>query len=1052
MSDFKLAVLFLDLLCLKCFCMRIVRASLLVVFLHLLIINLVNAQEICDNGIDDDGDSLIDLNDSTECFCLDTIRSITLLNAVCEPNGFVAVSIDLLPNTDYQWYLNGVAIAGATDWSYFVPFPYDGVYVCHLNNTTQCLSTKSVEVIVDDYVINLVDTFCINSTYQFGENTLGSGGAYVDFLTAQNGCDSIIYLDLFEEDCGDTITVNSRFLRNLVRVGVDLNKDGKIQISEALAVDSLDITYSSELDFLLYRMRTMIGINHFKNLKYLDVSNHRLGHLSIDSLVLLEHLNISYCNFSNLSLLHQTELTYLNINSSSVKRMYLSENSKLTHWLCSSCRMDFVDFQLYPHLETVYFGSADDQLFDFSNNTKLKTLTIRNSTISELVLSNLPDLESLTLRQFNNLEKPLNLSQNIKLKKIVLTYLELEELDVTSFPDLEHLDIDFNYIKELDVSQNPRLKKLIISSNTDLQVDLTSSHELEYLCDEGVNFDEYILDLSNCYKMDTIILWSVDQLLIQNGSNESFIDVSSAKYVCVDEEQYEEVRSWFHPNTPINSYCYLSPPGETYSIEGVINFSQDIGGDCLDNDTSIPNVKLKIVDRNKSGYFLLNQLDNYSVNVPEGEVSIIPIIENQQYFEIEPETLRVNFPQSINPALQNFCITPIEDIYDMASHMFPLESARPGFEATYKIQIQNIGSLEFTGISNLKYNNNVLTFISSSLVPLSNVDGCIEWQINDLAPLHTAEIELSFLLNSPMDDPALNNGDILKFFANTISPYDVDDSDNATTLQHQVVNSFDPNDKVCIEGKTISEASLGNFIHYQIRFENNGTANATQVVIRDTIDVDKFDLNTIVALSGSHQYSTRMRGENIVEFLFENIDLSFEEGENQGYVVFKIKTKDDLVFGDKLINDAEIFFDFNHPIVTDEYVTDYLDVDIDEDGFVSSEDCNDLNPDINPNAIEIPNNNIDEDCDGEDLITSVLNVSESKINIYPNPTRGNVKISVDGDLTFVASVYDFYGCVMIQPTKEPLISIQHLPQGVYLLIITDVATNQKVTQKIVKLH
>ena len=27
------------------------------------------SQEICDNGIDDDGDGLIDLNDSVECVC-----------------------------------------------------------------------------------------------------------------------------------------------------------------------------------------------------------------------------------------------------------------------------------------------------------------------------------------------------------------------------------------------------------------------------------------------------------------------------------------------------------------------------------------------------------------------------------------------------------------------------------------------------------------------------------------------------------------------------------------------------------------------------------------------------------------------------------------------------------------------------------------------------------------------------------------------------------------------------------------------------------------------
>ncbi len=68
------------------------------------------------------------------------------------------------------------------------------------------------------------------------------------------------------------------------------------------------------------------------------------------------------------------------------------------------------------------------------------------------------------------------------------------------------------------------------------------------------------------------------------------------------------------------------------------------------------------------------------------------------------------------------------------------------------------------------------------------------------------------------------------------------------------------------------------------------------------------------------------------------------------------------------------------------------DDDLDFDGFVFDDDCNDLDSLINPNAIEIPDNDIDEDCDGMDLITSVDDLSESRIEVFPNPSNGTLFI------------------------------------------------------------
>ncbi len=126
-----------------------------------------------------------------------------------------------------------------------------------------------------------------------------------------------------------------------------------------------------------------------------------------------------------------------------------------------------------------------------------------------------------------------------------------------------------------------------------------------------------------------------------------------------------------------------------------------------------------------------------------------------------------------------------------------------------------------------------------------------------------------------------------------------------------------------------------------------------------------------------------------------------------------------------------------------------LDDDLDEDGFILEEDCDDNNAQINPNAEEIPNNEIDEDCDGMDLVSSVYELANSTIDIYPNPVSDDINIVVNGPLEYSASLYDLYGRLLKKAKNDKTISVTSIPQGIYLLEIKDLKTGQKIVKRII---
>ncbi len=115
-------------------------------------------------------------------------------------------------------------------------------------------------------------------------------------------------------------------------------------------------------------------------------------------------------------------------------------------------------------------------------------------------------------------------------------------------------------------------------------------------------------------------------------------------------------------------------------------------------------------------------------------------------------------------------------------------------------------------------------------------------------------------------------------------------------------------------------------------------------------------------------------------------------------------------------------------------------------------DCDDMDPNINPGADDIPDNGIDEDCDGVDGTSATTNLADLGLSLFPNPSLGTIYLG--GDLPRIdrLELMDLQGRLVFQKTKVVVparLDLDELPAGTYLIKIE---AQQNITvQKIILL-
>jgi hypothetical protein len=246
-------------------------------------------------------------------------------------------------------------------------------------------------------------------------------------------------------------------------------------------------------------------------------------------------------------------------------------------------------------------------------------------------------------------------------------------------------------------------------------------------------------------------------------------------------------------------------------------------------------------------------------------------------------------------------------------------NARPGFAHTISASAVN-QSMQATGLVTVvcTIDPNV-DYVSATPAPFDVSGDVITWQLAELDYFGTAGFSVE--TNVPVPTPL---GTILTHsWTVSTANADADLSDNADGLSRMVQGSYDPNDKTAQTSSRLSEAlyyiNEDAWIDYTIRFQNTGNAEALFVTVTDTLP-EVLDMTSFEMGVTSHDYALSFKPGRVIEWFFDGINLpdsTSDEAGSHGFIKFRIRPVQPLFASTVIENIANIYFDFNPPVITE---------------------------------------------------------------------------------------------------------------------------------------
>jgi uncharacterized repeat protein (TIGR01451 family) len=347
----------------------------------------------------------------------------------------------------------------------------------------------------------------------------------------------------------------------------------------------------------------------------------------------------------------------------------------------------------------------------------------------------------------------------------------------------------------------------------------------------------------------------------------------------------------------------------------------DVNEDCVQDPGEV-GLPLSVLSVEPGGYHAITHGDgSFHLALPDGNYTITQT--DPTLVPFCPATQPVPFTMNSAPITMDFANGSTVPL-DLRTWLAGSDHARPGFNYALSGIVRNPTPQVSGPVTVTLAYDPALILLNTTPTPTSVAGNVLTWEWPAFTYFESQHLFVSF--DVPVSTPL---GSVLSstLSATNTLPEAIT-TNNTHTAWTTVTGSYDPNAKeVVTSSRSLpGEYLIGTdeYLDYTIQFQNTGTDTAFTVMITDTLSAD-LNMASFEQGPSSHPCTVDFKTGRVVQWTFSNIllaDSNTNEAASHGLTSFRIRLSEPVLPGTSIENIANIYFDYNAPVITDPCVVE----------------------------------------------------------------------------------------------------------------------------------